>query len=52
MCALDSSLQQKETQHSHDIPNEPWSQVEMDLMIHKSKQCLIIFDYFECERIV
>ena len=53
VCAMDAPAQQKEHILHHDIPNEPWSKVGMDILTFKNKNYLILVDYysdfFECE---
>ena len=54
-CALDTPMQQPETLQSHDIPGEPWKKVGMDILTYKSRDYLILVDYFsdffECEQL-
>ena len=44
-CQLDSPQQQKETIRHHQIPDQVWSKVGMDLFSYDSKDYLIIVDY-------
>ena len=54
-CALDAPAQPHESLQSHDIPEEVWSKIGMDIFTFKNKDYLLLVDYFsdffKCEQL-
>ncbi len=46
ICRSIESKQHKETLHTHEVPNRPWSRIGADLCAQGEKKYLITVDYF------